>query len=176
MLRRIARVLRVLVFGAGLSLLLWLPLSFYFFVGLFTPLSSTTSVGGGVRFVYYPSAFSWSCSYGQRPPEFKGHPAVFFPQVLQWPEGVYVLDIPLWLLAFLCLAWPVTSFIIHRRRHKRGFPVVQPELSCQKSELSPMSDAPKVDGAKSLISALSEAPKVRPEREPGASPRVGGGA
>ena len=52
------------------------------------------------------------------------------------PSGSTMLDIPLWLLAFLCLAWPVTSFIIHRRRHKRGFPVVQPEVSDQKSEVS----------------------------------------
>jgi hypothetical protein len=27
------------------------------------------------------------------------------------------------LLAFLCLAWPVTSLLIARRWHKRGFPV-----------------------------------------------------
>lgn len=31
--------------------------------------------------------------------------------------------VPLWLLATVCLAWPVTSFIVARRRHKRGFPI-----------------------------------------------------
>ena len=37
---------------------------------------------------------------------------------------VVVLVIPLWLLAFICLAWPVTSFIVRRRRRKaRGFEV-----------------------------------------------------
>ena len=30
---------------------------------------------------------------------------------------------PLWLIAFLALAWPVTSFILARRKPKRGFPV-----------------------------------------------------
>jgi hypothetical protein len=32
-------------------------------------------------------------------------------------------ELPLWLLAAICLAWPVTSFILARRRHKRGFPI-----------------------------------------------------
>ena len=49
-----------------------------------------------------------------------------------WPEvlreraqglHLFAIAIPLWLLAFICLAWPVTSFILARRRHKRGFPV-----------------------------------------------------
>jgi hypothetical protein len=33
------------------------------------------------------------------------------------------LKFPLWLLAFLCLAWPVTSFLLSRRRRGRGFAV-----------------------------------------------------
>jgi hypothetical protein len=38
--------------------------------------------------------------------------------------GSHFLLIPLWLLAFICLAWPVTSFIVARRRRKgRGFEV-----------------------------------------------------
>ena len=52
------------------------------------------------------------------------------------PVEVFVSFWPIWFLAFLCLAWPVTSFIIHRRRNKRGFPVIQPEVSDQKSEVS----------------------------------------
>ena len=44
--------------------------------------------------------------------------------------------LPHWLLVVLCLAWPVTSFIIARRRGKRGFPVIQTEVSGQKSEVS----------------------------------------
>ena len=38
------------------------------------------------------------------------------------PTWRYV-SLPLWLPCVICLAWPVTSFIIARRRHKRGFPV-----------------------------------------------------
>jgi hypothetical protein len=38
-------------------------------------------------------------------------------------ETKRVLSIPLWLLAFLCLAWPVTSFLLARRRRGRGFEV-----------------------------------------------------
>ena len=54
-------------------------------------------------------------------PNWRG--AIALPAVGEEPvDGVYV-SVPLWLLALLCLAWPVTSFIIHRRRHKRGFPV-----------------------------------------------------
>ena len=34
-----------------------------------------------------------------------------------------VINIPLWLPALLCLAWPVTSFLLARRRRRRGFPV-----------------------------------------------------
>ena len=34
-----------------------------------------------------------------------------------------VVGVPLWLLSLLCLAWPVSSFIIARRKQKRGFPV-----------------------------------------------------
>ena len=35
----------------------------------------------------------------------------------------FVLWIPLWLLAAVCLAWPVTSFLVRRRRRGRGFEV-----------------------------------------------------
>jgi hypothetical protein len=38
--------------------------------------------------------------------------------------GETVIEMPLWLLASICLVWPVTSFIIARRRRKgRGFEV-----------------------------------------------------
>ena len=54
---------------------------------------------------------------------------LFWPSVhqSQFPAGAGVatqtdVQIPLWLLAIVCLVWPVTTFII-TRRHKRGFPV-----------------------------------------------------
>jgi hypothetical protein len=38
----------------------------------------------------------------------------------------YWVCAPMWMISLICLAWPVSSFIIARRRHKRGFPVVAP--------------------------------------------------
>jgi hypothetical protein len=48
-----------------------------------------------------------------------------WPSFQRWEvTGSYQLNIPLWLLAFLCLAWPVTSFVVARRRRRtRGFEV-----------------------------------------------------
>ena len=46
------------------------------------------------------------------------------PPVFQHPVGQYYVSLPLWLLAFLCLAWPVISFLFARRRLRmRGFAV-----------------------------------------------------
>ena len=56
---------------------------------------------------------------------------------MRLPGATYTLfNVPLWMVISLCLAWPVTSFIITRRRLKRGFPVVQPAVRDQKSEVS----------------------------------------
>jgi hypothetical protein len=45
-------------------------------------------------------------------------------QDLDATHDLTFLWLPLWLLAFLCLAWPVTSFLIARRKRKgRGFEV-----------------------------------------------------
>ena len=45
------------------------------------------------------------------------------PSAVNVRNGWHVV-IPLWLLAVLCLAWPVTSFVIARRRRgTRGFDV-----------------------------------------------------
>ena len=48
--------------------------------------------------------------------------------------------VPLWVPAAICLAWPVTSFIIHRRRHKRGFPV-EPKGTVNASDPEPQRGA-----------------------------------
>ena len=50
------------------------------------------------------------------------------PQLLHIVDrnlGYYAVAVimPLWVPAFICLAWPVTSFILARRKSKRGFPV-----------------------------------------------------
>ena len=36
---------------------------------------------------------------------------------------MHQVSIPVWLLAVFCLAWPVTSFLVRRRRRGRGFAV-----------------------------------------------------
>ena len=55
-----------------------------------------------------------------------------YPSKTPWPTVEYSsrpwyrrlkVGIPLWLLAAICLAWPVTSFIVARRKRRRGFPV-----------------------------------------------------
>ena len=44
------------------------------------------------------------------------------PTVERDTPDMYV-SIPLWLPAAVCLAWPVTSFLLARRTRRRGFPV-----------------------------------------------------
>ena len=61
-------------------------------------------------------------------------PTEWWPRVVKvrFPGAVATaVHLPLWLLAFLCLAWPVTSFVA--RRKGRGFGV---EVRDQKSEVS----------------------------------------
>ncbi len=56
-------------------------------------------------------------------PALPAHP-ILFPSVWYHPSiPLLNIRIPLWLLAALCLAWPVTSFIVGRRRRRRGFAV-----------------------------------------------------
>jgi hypothetical protein len=52
---------------------------------------------------------------------------------LQTSVGVFYLTIPVWQVAVLCLAWPVTCFIVARRKSKRGFPV-EPKAVVASSE------------------------------------------
>jgi hypothetical protein len=53
--------------------------------------------------------------------EHVGHPLAPTYEVIGTDNTFYT--IPLWLLSAICLAWPVTSFILARRKPKRGFPV-----------------------------------------------------
>jgi hypothetical protein len=39
------------------------------------------------------------------------------------PYKSMVFSVPFWLLAAVCLPWPVTSFLVRRRRRGRGFEV-----------------------------------------------------
>jgi hypothetical protein len=122
-------------------IVLWLPVSLFSFAwsqthfpqrrgvmvqlregGLRVQYSSPASFGAGVR----GSGFAWisySFRYGVRP-----YSVWYFDPQFRVTE----VSLPLWLLAAICLAWPVTSFILARRKRKRGFPVEpKPSRECR---------------------------------------------
>lgn len=41
----------------------------------------------------------------------------------QFDIKMRMMSLPLWLLAAICLAWPITSYFLRRRREGRGFEV-----------------------------------------------------
>src|SRR5688500_16378005 len=135
---RVVRLLRTLLLGVGVASLLWLPASF------FVAIDAGTRYDGirgecGMLMIRYP--------YRERPPTNSFEPSVSFdkpwggqslrriilPDFNLWDwipirhvavVTLRVISIPLWLLACLCLAWPVTSLLLARRRRKgRGFAV-----------------------------------------------------
>ena len=132
MLRRVARVLRLLLTTIGVVLLLLLLFSVFIPVWYIktwdSPLYLNVALSGGnLEFIVLSGSFSTSDSDGW------GwlRTFVFFapwedplPTLeLLGDDGSFIASLPLWLLAFLCLAWPVTSFLLARRRRGRGFPV-----------------------------------------------------
>ena len=166
MLRRVARVLRFLLLLAGTLTLLLLAVSWFVGVEITSPWPpDITNIGsrqGTVLLVvtdhqvHTVPSIRFRLELTRLSP-YELNVTALWPSVrrLSAPRLGFTqveLSLPHWLLALICLAWPVTSFIIHRRRHKRGFPVIQPEVSGQKSEVS------------------SEAPKVRSNEAQGASP------
>src|SRR5687768_359167 len=136
MLRWVARALRVVLFALGISVLLWFPLSFRY----------QTSVGWRNVVVYSEAGamdlWCWDLEtlqealrtdlrarVGRRtfPPglEYPSTKDALFPRIddrLGEFDDI-LITIPLWLLAVVCLAWPVTSFLLARRRRGRGFEV-----------------------------------------------------
>jgi predicted acyltransferase len=137
MLRRIARVLRQVLFVVGLVAGLLLILSLFVSVRAWShwPGDQTVILGGGG--VIHVAIF-WDATgvplYPERIEITYGVDILsaflmflYFPSYDEIPDPTAVavsITIPLWLLAFLCLAWPVTSFVIARRRRgTRGFEV-----------------------------------------------------
>ena len=137
MRRRVGRVLRVGLLCFAIAVVLWFPASWFYIAGYSSqwPLEGCyiRSTGGAAMLTVVtrwvdPPAGVVTGPYLSRstfePKSFSRHAA--------WPDfevshGVWCsetyLSIPLWLLALICLAWPVTSFILARRKPKRGFPV-----------------------------------------------------
>jgi hypothetical protein len=140
MRRRVARVLRVGAFVLGLLVLGCLPASFFYSAyaavgswysgygigaggGWFVAWTAAPDAGGRTAPIDWAESRAWLNPYRGSLSEFD---APYWPPV-HTLDGTHVflqfVKVPLWLLALICLAWPVTSFIIARRRHKRGFPV-----------------------------------------------------
>lgn len=112
-----------MLFVLGLAVLVWLPPSFFFYFYL---------GGGGIGLSSGDESFQlliapgsgivdeYSAQVGRN--TFDLNSPYFWPRVTFNSPTIFA-DIPLWLLAVLCLAWPVISFIVHRRKRQRGFTV-----------------------------------------------------
>ena len=133
MLRRVATAFRRGLLAIGLAALLWLPVSWFYAVGCYWPQISIAaeSSGGGLRAQAhlrpYPRLMLVPGPYFERAtPEDLAFNDAILPRFVWYnkaPMKTLTVSLPLWLLAFICLAWPATSFLIARRRHKRGFPI-----------------------------------------------------
>lgn len=138
MLRRVARALRLVLFAVGVAILAWLPISFLYLVWFESPrpgsLSEIGVVNGFAIFMFTEDnplyrTNSYDLRFSRASRAFGddylgislGRDAL--PDATGAPVAMIDVTVPLWLLAALCFAWPVTSFIIARRRHKRGFPI-----------------------------------------------------
>ena len=133
MLRRVATLMRRLLFVVGLASLAWLPISFFteawlFAVGQNSWVFDVQVYSGTLQVLFMPGPELPEVGYGIAGARERPSPPL-------WPttfhayrsDGVYegrLVFLPLWLPALLCLAWPVTSFLLGRRRRgARGFEV-----------------------------------------------------
>lgn len=132
MLRRVARALRLLLFVLGIVLLAWIPVSLFVIVEAATPRVRVevdfTSVAVQIiqgdpprRILHNPGLRLYRQVFGPAPY------GLLLPGTMRFngPDfGMREIRVPLWIVSFLCLAWPVTSFIVARRGRKgRGFEV-----------------------------------------------------
>src|SRR5687768_587444 len=131
MLRRVIRLLRTSLLGLGILSLVWLPISFFTYVWYAASVSETgswrLSVSEGAAGFLYVSESGLTPTLGVG---FETGAPVNWSWAVEsaaWPEYERAsstsflgldLSIPLWLLALLCLAWPVTSLLLARRRGK----------------------------------------------------------
>ena len=120
---------------AGLLCTFWLPVSWFYRAWGFAE-SMGIWVGAGDGWLgavhvpsnmrsFFGSPYSDAYGFERRSGDIEWS-RVFRPHVEfddQAIAGLIFITIPIWLLAAICLAWPVTSFVIARRRHWRGFPV-----------------------------------------------------
>lgn len=125
MFRRVARALRLLALGLGIMLIAWIPFSWLYAPGVSNSRVALYLGNGALEMVFdrpFPEpGLSFGVSgYSSATRRYsRGLWATYEPN----PTWGTTVSIPLWLLALLCLAWPVTSFIRARRRRGRGFEV-----------------------------------------------------
>src|SRR5688572_30681409 len=121
MLRRIARVLRLLLFVLGISLLAALPVTFKVTAHVRPPSSvprCVLSLDSGAVCLFVPDndeffVEGFTADLGWYPDDSIGR-ALLPTMSRSQPYSDLNFSLPLWLLAFLCLAWPVTSSILAR--------------------------------------------------------------
>jgi hypothetical protein len=128
MLPWILRALRFGLLALGTLFLVSLPLSFFYQgflqVGVlsgavtFHVRTGTLTIG-----ISKSPQFPWGERYLGPVQNASVPPSAIVPTVFYYADMPVELELPLWLLAAVCLAWPVASFISHLRRQKRGFPL-----------------------------------------------------
>jgi hypothetical protein len=125
-----------MLFVVGTLFVLWLPASYVICLGGKTPLLESSHAylrieRGTVTFACNRTPIRFALRYSELDAFWVSDlryeaPGAFYVAREQYgPEWIsYVVRLPLWLLCAICLAWPVTSFVIARRRRKgRGFEV-----------------------------------------------------
>jgi hypothetical protein len=129
MLRRVARALRLFLVVCGLGLLAWIPVSLAYRVEVVSGRPHGLwifQVGhGGVTMRHLHSDHLFQ--------EIGPYSEIVNVGTLPWQLSLMPyksstrvstrVELPLWLLAAVCLAWPVTSLLVRRRRRGRGFEV-----------------------------------------------------
>jgi hypothetical protein len=133
MLRRLALMLRIVLLLVGIALLVWWPISWRHLTLVMSPYPGdgfTALVHEGVIHLHVTRRV-------EREFKFRiDNTYLVWTEVVRpsaWPSWYFermshgslsIIFIPLWLLAAVCLAWPVTSLLLARRRGKgRGFAV-----------------------------------------------------
>ena len=133
MLRRVTRTLRVLLAVAGIVVLVWLPVSCGY-----GALAAAHVAAGEIGVFSCDGLAEARCVtedplyeepkarvFRLRQDPTQGVVVYHFTDFL-WPKVSLIggfVTFPLWLLSLLCLAWPVTSFLLARRKRRRGFEV-----------------------------------------------------
>lgn len=136
-LRLTAIVVRRGLLALGVAVLLWLPISFWFWTSIYSmyPIKGIgvmISEGSFNVNLYEQAGFieDWGIVISKRPqdaPREFAHCLLPDWSIAEPPYVRHWVGIPLWIVAALCLAWPVASLVIHRRRLPRGFPVEPPQ-------------------------------------------------